>query len=159
MIPRLLARVWKSLRGSVQWRLLWLMQSTFMVGVSGVVLDESDRVLLLRHRYWTAARWGLPSGYVKRGERLEDALAREVHEETGYRIDEIELIRLVSGYKLRLEVSYRARLSGGALRVDENEVLEGGFFAVDEFPDDVLASHRDLVELVTARRIRPGSSD
>lgn len=146
MIHRLLATVYKRLRGSVQWRLLWLLNSTFMVGVSGVVRDDAGRVLLLRHRFWSAADWGLPSGYVKRGERFEDALAREVLEETGYRIADVELIRLVSGYRLRVEVNYQARLAGGSPRLDSNEILEAGFFPPDELPDGLLGSHRELIE-------------
>lgn len=150
MMARLLSRVWKALRGSVQWRVLWLLHHKFMIGVSGVVLDDSGRVLLLRHRYWTAASWGLPSGYVKRTERLEDALAREALEETGYRIADVELLRLVSGYRLRLEVTYRARFAGGELRLDSNEILEAGFFPTDELPDGLLESHRRLIEETAA---------
>src|SRR4030088_3185619 len=100
---RLLARIWHGLGGRVQWRLLWLTQAKFMVSVAGVVRDDRGRVLLLRHRFWPEGTWGLPGGYAHGAERLEDALARELREETGYRIDGQRLLRVISGYRMRIE--------------------------------------------------------
>jgi 8-oxo-dGTP diphosphatase len=149
---RMLARIWHGLGGRVQWRLLWLTQAKFMVGVAGVVRDDRGRVLLLRHRFWPEGTWGLPGGYAHGAERLEDALARELREETGYRIDGQRLLRVVSGYRMRIEVVYTARLAGGELRLDEREVLAAGLFAPGELPAGVLGSHRELIALALAER-------
>ncbi|GAB3888280.1 hypothetical protein GCM10027612_28560 [Microbispora bryophytorum subsp. camponoti] len=66
----LVARLWRSIGGSVQWRLLWLSQAKFMVGVTGIVRDGDGRVLLLRHRLWPEGRqWGLPTGGAMKGRR------------------------------------------------------------------------------------------
>jgi hypothetical protein len=49
------------MRGSLQWRVLWLFNSKFNISVAGVIQDEAGRVLLLRHRYWVpevGAAWG-----------------------------------------------------------------------------------------------------
>ncbi len=82
---RFQARLWHWLGGGLQWRLLWLTQAKFMVSVAGVVRDDTGRVLLLRHRFWLDGSWGLPGGYAHGAERLEDALERELREETGSR--------------------------------------------------------------------------
>ncbi|MFD0478440.1 NUDIX hydrolase [Nonomuraea thailandensis] len=67
-MKRLIARLWRGMRGSTQWRLLYLSQAKFMVGVTGVVRDRDGNVLLLRHRFWPEHRqWGLPTGGTKRG--------------------------------------------------------------------------------------------
>ncbi|GAA2153413.1 hypothetical protein GCM10009760_51100 [Kitasatospora kazusensis] len=42
--------LWRIIRGPMQWRVLWLWHSKFMVGVTGVVRDQDGRVLLLKHR-------------------------------------------------------------------------------------------------------------
>ncbi|MFD8967045.1 NUDIX hydrolase [Streptomyces sp. NPDC059568] len=54
-----------------------------------VLVDEADRVLLMwRHRFATGTwSWEIPSGIVEDGEDLAAAAAREVLEETGYRVD------------------------------------------------------------------------
>ena len=59
--------------------------------VSAVVVD-GDRVLLIwRHRFITDAwGWEIPAGWVEVGESLEDAVAREVEEETGWRPGSVE---------------------------------------------------------------------
>src|SRR5215831_11534074 len=120
----LLARLWHRLGGGLQWRLLWLTQPKFLVSVAGVVRDDGGRVLLLRHRFWPAGSWGLPGGYAHSAERLEDALARELHEETGCRIDQQRLLRVNSGFRMRIEVVFTARLAAGVTRLDRREVLE-----------------------------------
>jgi 8-oxo-dGTP pyrophosphatase MutT (NUDIX family) len=60
----------------------------FRVGVKGVIFRDK-RVLLLRRRDDLALHpglWDLPGGGLEEGESLEDALAREVREETGFRV-------------------------------------------------------------------------
>lgn len=77
-----------------------------MLGVSGVVCNEQGQILLLRHRFWRPGSWGLPSGYANRNEKLEDTLRREVREETGLEIEVARALRMVSGFRLRLEVRF-----------------------------------------------------
>jgi ADP-ribose pyrophosphatase YjhB (NUDIX family) len=145
MLLDFLFQIWRRLRGSWQWRLLWLVNSKFMVSVAGVVLDHRDRVLLQRHRHWVADVWGLPGGIVHGGETLEAAFAREVWEETGLRVEDVQLAYIVSGYNLRLEVFFRARLAGeAAIRLQSSEVLEARFFATDELPANLLPQHQQL---------------
>jgi 8-oxo-dGTP diphosphatase len=141
------ARLWWAMRGRWQWYLLWLLQAKFIVGVTGVIIDDRGRVLLQRHRFWQPSSWGLPSGYVKRKETLEQALRREVREETGLEIVVERLLRVGSGHRLRLEVAYQGRATGGELRLDEREVLEARFFTPRDLPYGLIAAHRDLIRL------------
>jgi|SRR5579859_7658059 len=142
-----LVKIWRLMHGRLQWQVLWLFNHKFIIGVSGVILDDKKRILLLRHRYWKAGSWGLPGGYVEQKEKLEEALCRELREETGYEIQVRALLRLVSGYKLRVEASYLGTLIGGEVRLDPKEVIEARFFAVDDLPEGLLPSHRDIIAL------------
>lgn len=57
-----------------------------LVGVGAVVLD-GDRVLLVkRGRAPSLGKWSIPGGLIHLGERLEDAVRREVEEECGLRV-------------------------------------------------------------------------
>lgn len=146
-----LASLWRKLGGFLQWRLLWLTNARFMIGVAGVVLDNHGRVLLLRHRFWPADTWGLPGGYAHRGERFEQTLAREVREETGLEVEPGAVLELVSGYRLRAELYFLARVVGGSLSLDGREIIEARFFALDALPDGLLASHAHVIDRVRTR--------
>ncbi|MGI8869680.1 MAG: NUDIX domain-containing protein [Mycobacteriales bacterium] len=144
------ARLWRRISGPMQWRILWLSNAKFGAGVVGVIRDDAGRVLLLRHRFHQTDDWSLPGGWMHKSERFEDGLAREIHEETGYCVEIDQLVRLTSGYRLRVEVSYSGRLVGGHRHLDPREVLAAEFFAPDALPDDVLPVHREMIAVADA---------
>lgn len=53
------------------------------MGVGGVVLIKGRVVLIRRGKEPFRGRWVIPGGTVELGETLQDALVREMHEETG----------------------------------------------------------------------------
>jgi mutator protein MutT len=57
------------------------------VGVGAVIVDEGQVVLVKRKYEPLKGQWSLPGGMVEIGETLEAALAREMLEETGLRVD------------------------------------------------------------------------
>jgi 8-oxo-dGTP pyrophosphatase MutT (NUDIX family) len=75
MISRLLRSVHSVQRA--YWRLTWPLS----VGVKAMILDETGRILLVRHTYRKG--WYFPGGGVKRRETLVDAVKRELREEVG----------------------------------------------------------------------------
>jgi 8-oxo-dGTP pyrophosphatase MutT (NUDIX family) len=56
---------------------------TFPISVKGVVLDPAGRVLLLRNE---RDEWELPGGRIEIGESPEECVAREILEETGWKV-------------------------------------------------------------------------
>ena len=54
-----------------------------------VVLDTDGRILLVRFEFPERALWACPGGGVEPGESHEEALRRELHEETGLVLDEL----------------------------------------------------------------------
>lgn len=64
-------------------RLLNRTAAVFTVGTNGVVYNQQGEVLLLEHVFRSQYPWGLPGGWVQHRERPQDALRREILEETG----------------------------------------------------------------------------
>lgn len=54
-----------------------------LVGVGGVVVRDGAVLLVQRAREPLAGQWSLPGGLVELGETLEEAVMRELQEETG----------------------------------------------------------------------------
>jgi NAD+ diphosphatase len=55
-----------------------------------VLVSDEERALLGRQASWPVGRYSTIAGFVEPGESLEDAVAREVFEETGIEVDRIE---------------------------------------------------------------------
>jgi len=55
-----------------------------------VLVTDGDRALLGRQAAWPAQRYSTLAGFVEPGESFEDAVAREIHEEAGIRVDSID---------------------------------------------------------------------
>lgn len=70
------------------------------LAVDAVVFDREDRLLLIkRGRAPFAGRYALPGGFVEYGETVEQAVARELHEETGLKATSCRLIGVYSDPK------------------------------------------------------------
>ena len=59
--------------------------------VGGLIFDDDRRVLMIRTQKWSHL-WGIPGGKIKWGERSEDALRRELKEETNLDIMDIRFV-------------------------------------------------------------------
>lgn len=114
------------------------------VAAYAVVTDDDDRVLLAR---WTEGRrvaWTMPGGGLEDGEDPEDAVRRELREETGYSVHVQELLGVHSrvipaGRRVHestdplhtLRIVYRAKVGGGKLRYETDGSTDmAGWFAL-----------------------------
>lgn len=61
--------------------------------VSAVIFNPDGKVLLCRSHKWEN-KYVIPGGHIELGEKMEDALKREIQEETGLSIYDIKLISL-----------------------------------------------------------------
>lgn len=96
-----------------------------LVGVGAVVFDGSRVLLIERGQEPLKGWWTLPGGLVEAGERLDQALRREVREETGLEVEPLTVAaifeRIIRDGSGRAEyhyviVDYLCRRAGGELR-------------------------------------------
>lgn len=99
-------------------------------------VDDEGRVLLSRRGDLDV--WNLPGGRVDSGERLDEAAAREVREETGVvaRIDHAVGLYYLQGWE-RLNVLYAAWPLGGELQARTFEARGNAYFDLRALPDGV----------------------
>jgi len=141
---RALALVFNAFPVRWQRRVLTAAHDKFLVGVVGLGIDHDGRVLLARHRFG-APQWRFLGGFLAPKERLEDALAREVAEETGLRIEVGPVLEALTGYRWqRVELVFAYRVVGGDQRLSE-EILELEGFDPGDLPE-VRADQRGLIE-------------
>jgi len=110
------------------------------VGVGAVVVDQG-KVLLVRRRFEpSAGYWSFPGGHVEPGETLEEAVLRELLEETGLvgyspkLLAVTEYICLDTAGHLKYHyviIDFLIEDFSGELRLNE-ESEDAGFFSLDE---------------------------
>jgi 8-oxo-dGTP diphosphatase len=83
------------------------------VSVTAVVVRDDGRILAIKRM--DDGRWVPPSGVLELNEAPEECAAREVLEETGYRISVEVLTGVYKNMKLGVvSLAFRCRLSGGS---------------------------------------------
>lgn len=91
---------------------------TPVIAVGAFVFDGERVLLVQRGTPPGEGLWTVPGGKLESGERLADAVAREVREETGFVVEVGPLVEVVErsgeGYQLVI-LDYLARVVGGAL--------------------------------------------
>jgi 8-oxo-dGTP diphosphatase len=142
------ARIFRALGKGLRWQVLYWANAKFCVGMSVVVTPPDGKsVLLQRHAYWPEGSWGLPSGYMNRGETVEETVERELREEIKLPVRDIRLLATDGGYRLHFGVILRATAEEGAEPIpDGKEVLESRFFALNELPQGLLVTHREIIQ-------------
>jgi 8-oxo-dGTP pyrophosphatase MutT (NUDIX family) len=115
------------------------------MGVRGVVLDDAGRVFLVKHSY--VAGWHLPGGGVEVSETAGEALARELLEEGNITLTADPVLHAVY-FNKRVSrrdhvLLYVAReFRQDAAPIPDFEIIEHGFFALDELPADTTRATR-----------------
>ncbi len=119
----------------------------------GAVLLDAGRILLVQRVFNPEkGRWCLPAGYLDAGETPEQAVAREVHEETGLHVDvgSLEAVYAdTSGVGAAVTLVYNTMPTGGTLKAAD-DAADAAFFELSEVPDLAFDSTRDIVERLRA---------
>ena len=97
-------------------RLLHLTQPRVTCGAVGVVFNAAGELLIVEHAFHPDYPWGLPGGWMGRGETPDQTVAREVHEETGLTVQVVAplLVARTPFIPHHLDFAYLCRAPGKA---------------------------------------------
>ncbi len=125
------------------------------IAVSAIIVDEDKILLVKRATPPSKGKWAFPGGKVEYGEKMVDAVKREVREEVGLEIEPIcvfqlvEIICLEKGYHFILAVFLAKPKDRNALRINKDEIEKAVWIYPSEALGlDLTTSTRKLIESV-----------
>ncbi len=134
----------------------------WLTGVSGVVLDADNRVLLTQRG--DDLRWSVVSGILEPGEQPAVAIEREILEETAVValverltsiVSEPEITTLPNGDQCQyLDLAFRCRYVAGSARAADDENLEVVWFDLGRLPD-LRSQDRDRIAWALRPDLQP----
>lgn len=142
----MLLQIWKklSLPQPVQLFLMRFANDQFLIGVTGVIFNDKNEVLLLKHTYRKVA-WSLPGGYLKANEHPKVGLAREIFEETQFNVEVIKIVKTQTDHKGRLDMCYFGKFLDGKFKPSE-EVIDYTFVDPHKLPKLLSDQYTQIAE-------------
>jgi NAD+ diphosphatase len=118
------------------------------------LVRDGSRVLLARKAGWAPGRYALVAGFVDNGESLEGAVAREVKEEVGVDVTDIQYVGSQNWpFPSQLMIGFVARYAGGEITIDKEELEDASWFDCDKLPNG--PSRHSIAGFIIANHARP----
>jgi len=134
MIKYILLRIWRVFPAWLQEALSRIVRPLFQVFAVAVIFNQHRQILLVKSTYQKFHPWGLPGGSLDYGESSEDAVVREVREETGLRIVVEKFLLVKAWLPDRVGLYYLCGIKDGEFH-SSDEVSELGYFSIESLPD------------------------
>ena len=150
MLTEFLGAIWRHLPGIVRRRVIRVGQRRFTVTAGAMIFDDQGRILLLEHVFRPDSGWGIPGGFLSKCEQPEEALRRELREEIGIEVEDVELLfARALGRPQQIEIYFRAR----AIGIPEPcsfEIKKAQWFNLEDLPPELSRDQRRLIKRVLA---------
>ena len=103
--------------------------------ILALVHDGGERMLLTHKPGW-GKRYSCVAGFTEPGESLEECVQREVFEELGVEVTDVQYVgNQPWPFPHQLMVGYTARYVSGTIRLEEQELDDAMWFSIDDLPD------------------------
>jgi 8-oxo-dGTP diphosphatase len=146
LVPsRVAVYLWKRLPIPKRWRskIMWHANDRFLVAVLGLIVNENNEILLLKHTY-RSEPWGVPSGWLEYEDPLQ-GLEREIYEETGLTIKATNVLNVkYEPNPHRMDLYCVGQHIDGEFKKSA-EISEYGFFHLDNLPEGLSRYQRGFV--------------
>jgi len=144
MLKNIILKTWRVFPAWLQEVLSRIFRPLFQVFVVAVIFDQNKQILLVKSTYQRLHPWGLPGGSLDYGEHPEDAVVREVLEETGLNIERKRFLLIKTWLPDRVGLYYLCKIKNGEF-YPSDEVSEFGYFSPENLPD-VSPLDNDLIK-------------
>lgn len=149
MLKKIVGKIWRMSPNFLRVKAIRLSQTNFTVSVGAVVLNEKDEILLLDHVLRPASGWGIPGGFMNAGEQPHEAAKREIFEEIGLEVEELQMMWMRTLYR-HIEVIFRAKAKGKA-EVKCREIHSLGWFKYEEMPAEMSKGQKEIIKKVLSK--------
>jgi len=117
--------------------------------VDGIILKNRKILLIKRGNQPFKGKWALPGGFVEYEEKTEDAVKREVFEETGLKTKIKQLVGIYSDPKRdprghTITIVYNLEISGGKME-SSGDACDINFFNVNKLPQ-LSFDHNSIIQ-------------
>ncbi len=151
MVWKQIGFAWKILPSWTRLRIIRVTQQKFTVSAAAVIVDAEGKVLLLNHLLRPFSGWGLPGGFITAAEQPEDAIRREIREETGLELTNVRMFRIRTVAR-HIEMLFLADPAGEA-SVQSREILGLGWFDPNDLPEKLSNGQKKVIrEVVSGER-------
>ncbi len=100
-----------------------------------VAVEKDGRLLLARSARFPGEFFSVLAGFVEPGESLEEAVRREVMEETGIKVKDITYFGSQPWpFPESLMIGFTAQYESGEIKIDGEEIVEAGWYRASELP-------------------------
>ncbi|HAB74602.1 MAG TPA: NAD(+) diphosphatase, partial [Pantoea sp.] len=100
-----------------------------------VAIRRGDEILLANHTRHRNSIYTVLAGFVEVGETLEQAVAREVMEESNVRVKNLRYVTSQPWpFPHSLMMAFMAEYDGGDLQIDNKELLDAAWYRYDALP-------------------------
>jgi mutator protein MutT len=129
-----LLKIWKIFPYWLQQIASRIIRPLWQVFSAAIIFDDKNRIFLVKLTYQRFHPWGLPGGGLEYGETAEQAVIREVWEETGLTVKIEKLLLNKTFPPDKFAMYYLCRVTGGVFQPSD-EVSEYGYFSLTSLPD------------------------
>ncbi|MGI8848999.1 MAG: NUDIX hydrolase [Pyrinomonadaceae bacterium] len=146
MLKKIVGTIWGKMPRLMRQQIIRSSQTAFTVSVAAIIINDDDQVLLLDHVLRIGLTWGIPGGFIERGEQLEEGLRREIREETGLELENVTILRTRT-LDRHIEVLFSATATGEA-QVKSREIKAVKWFTDETLPENMSCAHKLIVRKI-----------